>query len=214
MRIVIIADTHGRSLSCWDIPGGDVLIHCGDFSCGRSGFTDIELLRKQLMLLPHPHKLVVAGNHDFAVQKDGKKTKEILAPVHYLEDDGLVIDGLQFWGTPWQPEFLGMAFNLPRCSDELHEKRMLIPDDTNVLITHCPPAEILDWVNFNGALGCNQLRWRVDKLPKLKLHCFGHIHEGYGIEERDGKTFVNAALVLGDENRPRLDRQRPVVIDL
>ncbi len=213
MRIVIISDTHGRDLNIWDIPDGDVLLHCGDFCCGR-GWRDIELFREQMMRLPHPHKLVVGGNHDHIIEKDRRKTRELLGPVHYMEDEALVIGGLKFWGTPWQPEYMAMAFNMRRGSDELHEKRVLIPDDVDVLMTHCPPAEILDWLNFHGALGCNQLRWRVDNLPQLKLHCFGHIHEGYGVDERDGKTFVNAALVAGDENRPYPETKKPIVIDL
>jgi Icc-related predicted phosphoesterase len=28
---------------------------------------------------------------------------------------------------------------------------------------------------------------------KPKLHIFGHIHEGYGIKEQDGITFINAS---------------------
>ncbi|MBX9695210.1 MAG: metallophosphoesterase, partial [Cyanobacteria bacterium] len=131
----------------------------------------------------------------------------------YLEDEGLEIGGLKFWGTPWLPNYLSMAFNMDRGGDALHEKRLLIPDDTNVLITHCPPMEILDWINGAGALGCNQLRWRVDNLPDLKLHCFGHIHARYGVEERDGRIFVNAALV-NDWDNGYVKGRKPIVIDL
>ena len=32
----------------------------------------------------------------------------------YLEDSSIQIYGLKIYGTPWQPEFCGWAFNLPR----------------------------------------------------------------------------------------------------
>lgn len=32
----------------------------------------------------------------------------------YLQDSSVDIYGLKFYGTPWQPEFGGWAFNLPR----------------------------------------------------------------------------------------------------
>ena len=33
---------------------------------------------------------------------------------HYLEDAELTIDGVRFYGSPWQPAFADWAFNLPR----------------------------------------------------------------------------------------------------
>ena len=32
----------------------------------------------------------------------------------YLQDSSIEIYGLKIYGTPWQPEFCGWAFNLPR----------------------------------------------------------------------------------------------------
>ena len=48
--------------------------------------------------------------------------------------------------------------------------------------------------------GDPELMARLRELPELRLHCFGHIHGGYGSVEQDGVVFVNAALLgpLGD----------------
>jgi hypothetical protein len=32
----------------------------------------------------------------------------------YLEDSSVTLFGIKIYGTPWQPEFWGWAFNLPR----------------------------------------------------------------------------------------------------
>lgn len=55
-------------------------------------------------------------------------------------------------------------------NEELEKIFSKIPDDTEILITHTPPAGTLD----NG-LGCKPLAERVKKLSKLKVHLCGMI---------------------------------------
>ena len=43
-------------------------------------------------------------------------------------------------------------------------------------------------------VGCPHLKRKVREI-KPKVHVFGHIHEGMGIEESDGTTFINASVV-------------------
>ena len=97
------------------------------------------------------------------------------------------IDGVQFYG---------LAYN--------HQEG-LIPDNTDVVITHEPPVMILD--NSAGTHWGNALlRNRIMEV-KPRYHLFGHAHDGYGILKQDGIIFSNAAL-LDDMNRlvrkPRL----------
>ena len=40
--------------------------------------------------------------------------KKELTNCIYLQDSSVEIYGLKIYGTPWQPEFCGWAFNLPR----------------------------------------------------------------------------------------------------
>lgn len=68
-----------------------------------------------------------------------QNVREMLTNCTYLEDEGIEICGIKFYGTPWQPEFCRWAFNLPRGSACL-EKWNLIPDNVDVLITHTPPV--------------------------------------------------------------------------
>src|SRR5438552_15630492 len=112
MRIVSVADTH---LFHGDlvVPDGDVLVHAGDLCRGG----DLDELREAaawLAGLPNRHKVIVAGNHDWAFVNEPERARAAIAPMTYLEDAGATIDGVRFYGSPWQPAFHDWAFNLPR----------------------------------------------------------------------------------------------------
>ena len=70
-----------------------------------------------------------------------------------------------------------------------------IPADTDVLVTHQPPNDILD-LSDEIRYGDSVLWQRVMQV-RPKLHLFGHIHKAEGVEERNGTVFSNGA-VLGD----------------
>lgn len=76
-----------------------------------------------------------------------------------------------------QPEFGNWAFNLPR-GEECLSKWDLIPDDTDILITHTPPLGHGDLVCSGVRAGCVELLSTVQNRVKPKYHLFGHIHEG------------------------------------
>ena len=95
------------------------------------------------------------------------------------------------WGSPWQPWFYDWAFNLQR-GPEIRAKWDRIPAGVDVLVTHGPPAGILDRVVDGRSVGCADLLDAVRRVRPL-LHVFGHIHEAYGEVERDGTRFVNAS---------------------
>jgi Icc-related predicted phosphoesterase len=190
MKLVLMADTHGRHRNI-DIPDGDVLIHAGDFSAWFGALDELHEFNDFLGQLPHPYKIVIAGNHDFSFERENAESRAALTNAHYLQDDGIEIEGMTFYGSPWQPEFLNLAFNLPR-GEPLRRKWRKIPPDTNVLITHGPPYGIGDKTFDGHHVGCEDLLVRVQTI-KPRLHVFGHIHEGRGQTEIDDTTFVNAA---------------------
>ena len=108
----------------------------------------------------------------------------------YLQDSSTVIvppvadrtissPGIEVYGAPWQPAFCNWAFNLLPGS-ELKEKWDLIPDSTDVLITHGPPRTILDLTEEGDYTGCALLRETITQRVMPRLHIFGHIHESYG----------------------------------
>lgn len=193
LTIVCVSDTHGthRELT---VPDGDVLLFAGDLS--NHGFPeDVSEFDDWLGTLPHPHKVVICGNHDFTFERDPADARRRIRHATYLQDSGVEVAGLKVWGSPWQPRFFDWAFNLDRGPD-IAAKWALIPDDTDVLITHGPPAGILDRTSRGEAAGCVDLLWRVQEL-KTKLHLFGHIHEAAGVVETPDTLFVNASIGIG-----------------
>ena len=100
--------------------------------------------------------------------------------------------------SPDQLPFYDWAFNLPR-GKALAKVWAKIPDDTDVLITHGPPYGILDKTERGEHCGCQDLLERI-KVIQLKLHIFGHIHEGYGMFQDESTTFVNGSVCDADYN--------------
>lgn len=177
MKLTFISDTHSKH-DAIKLGRGDVLIHCGDISKNGS-LEDIKRFAAYLKKQEFSHKLVIAGNHDFCFEDERKfEAEDILKQcgIIYLNDSGVEIDGMKFWGSPVQPEFFNWAFNRRR-GEEIKKYWDLIPNDTDILITHGPPFEILDECADGQKVGCEDLLNRIQKL-KLKVHAFGHIHEG------------------------------------
>jgi predicted phosphodiesterase len=201
MRLVIASDTHEQHAGLV-VPDGDVFIHCGDLTY-RGDLQAIANAGKWIRSLPHRHKIVIAGNHDWAFELKLDAARSRLGDgedgLVYLQDFGVTIDGVSFWGSPWQPWFFDWAFNLRRGA-ALTAKWALIPDSTDVLITHGPPMGVLDFVPRGEHVGCADLLSRIAIL-KPKVHAFGHIHEGAGVLDQDGITYVNASICDG-EYRP------------
>lgn len=218
MRIVCLSDTHLQH--DFMVPDGDVLLHAGDATFTGT-LPQVERFASWYVAFPHEYKLFVAGNHDWLFQHQPALARDVMQRhrIQYMEDSGLELGGLRFWGSPWQPEFGNWAFNLPRGSRELASKWDLIPDDTQVLVTHGPPAMILDQTaGFDGerpeSVGCGSMRKRVDQLKRLKLHLFGHIHHSYGqatfMDEGQPVHFVNGS-VCNERYNPT---NAPIVVDL
>jgi len=170
------------------VPGGDVLLHAGDFT-GRGSAAEVEAFGAFLARLPHRHKVVVAGNHDFLFEDEPERARALLGEVTYLQDSGAEVGGLSVWGSPWQPWFHDWAFNLQRGAP-LAEKWALVPDSVDVLVTHGPPWGILDTTYDGSRVGCEELAAARARI-RPRLHLFGHIHEAYGIDRRDGILSIN-----------------------
>ncbi|MFO0983590.1 MAG: metallophosphatase domain-containing protein [Planctomycetota bacterium] len=190
MRIVCLADTHSRHDRV-RVPAGDLLLHAGDLTKLGSA-SEITVFDQWLGTLPHRHKVIIAGNHDFLFEREPERARALIKNAIYLEDRAITLDGLTIFGTPWQPEFFHWAFNLPR-GEPLARKWAAIPDGVDVLMTHGPPHGIQDRVQDGELVGCADLRAALARV-RPRLHVFGHIHEAYGQQLQDGTTFVNAAI--------------------
>ena len=189
LRIVAISDTHnlhGRLA----IPPGDVLVHSGDFT-SHGELSDVAEFNDFLGRQPHRYKIVVAGNHDFCFERNPEEARALLTNGHYLQDEAVTIEGVTFYGSPWQPWFYDWAFNLQR-GPELAEKWAMIPQGTNVLVTHGPPLGHGDRIVRGEEVGCADLLDAVERV-RPRLHIFGHIHEGAGLTRNEHTTFLNAS---------------------
>lgn len=192
IRIVLVSDTHLRHE--FPVPAGDVLIHAGD-GCSRGDLDEARRWAEFLASLPHGRKIVIAGNHDRCFESDPAAAEALLEDIpglDYLRDSACELDGLPVWGSPWQPWFLSWAFNLQR-GPELAAKWALIPEDTDLLVTHGPPQGILDETVSGQQAGCEELLAACERVCP-RLHVFGHIHEGYGVLRRGPTLFVNASI--------------------
>lgn len=178
MRILQISDTHNKHQQLTNMPAADVIVHCGDFADNGTEEEALDFLN-WFMELPYAHKIFVTGNHDLCLW-DAEGIEDLPGNVHFLQDCGCEIEGVKFFG---------LAYNHPET---------LIPHGIDVLITHEPPVMILDessGIHWGNA----PLRNRVFEI-KPRYHLFGHAHNAFGIEEKEGIVFSNGALLDDNHN--------------
>lgn len=194
-----------------------------------------------------------AEEHDDAMTFWDEDAAE--AGVTYLDEGTHHFDlsnGASFsiYASPWQPAFGDFAFGYKHTDDRFNQQRhciagaasivheeTVVPDypAVDVMMTHGPPKGMHDRCH-DGNVGCPNLLQALRRARPL-LHCFGHIHEGFGASQvtwhpdaepqistinvneskitytgSHGKetTVVNAAIMNG-ENRPE---NVPVIIDI
>lgn len=212
MRLVCISDTHGEHEAV-DLPEGDVLVHAGDITA-HGVEQDLQRFLEWFSSRPFAHHIFIAGNHDNWLEAEPELSAARVAEsgVCWLDDSGCQIDGVSFWGSPITPRFHEWAFMRDPGAD-IERHWQMIPESTDVLITHGPPFGILDLVERGAGLtehtGCPSLLEAVSRINPT-LHLYGHIHEGYGERLKDGVRYINASTM---NNRYRIQNS-PVVIDL
>lgn len=211
MRLVCMSDTHGQHRDIANIPEGDVLIIAGDYSAFGTKKEIIDI-NSWLGTLSHQYKLVTSGNHDkYAFMHGPEEVKNLFTNATYLEDEGIVINNVRFYLSPWIVKIAHWYYMLPRGSAAIKEKWSNIPSDTDVLVTHMPPAYILDYVYYSqNNVGCEDLRNEVKRRIKPRVHVFGHIHESYGGTVRQDTTFINASICTREYKPTNL----PILIDI
>ncbi len=197
--IVAMSDTHGRHHGL-EVPDGDVLIHAGDF-CRHGSRADVNEFAEWFDAFPHRWKIVIAGNHDAALQKylGYSQIFRFFDSITYLHDTWTLLKGgPKIWGSPYTPPFQNWAFMLEEKG--LARKFALIPDDVDVLVTHGPPAGVMDFTEIEQEYaGSHALLARLEELtdfytPPALIHIFGHIHECWGQEQGEGYRAYNVAI--------------------
>lgn len=208
MRFVAISDTHCRHANI-KLPKGDVLLHAGDISY-RGKKSEVLDFLQWFSQQKFEHKIFIAGNHDFYLEKESAKELQKIIPENctYLNDSGTTINEISIWGSPVTPWFFDWAFNRHR-GQEIAKHWKLIPDNIDLLITHGPVYGILDTVVNGQSVGDRDLLQKVNEV-KPKVHLCGHIHESYGNVKRGGIRFINASVL----NELYEHVNKPIVFDL
>lgn len=209
-RILIISDTHGKDFGPEFKPlkHANVAIHCGDITDG-STLAEFEAGIRLLKGIGAPLKLVIAGNHDFTMDIPVFENKvheaiEPLDPVQVAKvygnkgdarrlfdeakDSGIIFldEGnhhfklengalLKVYASPYTPLLGDWGF---RYHPENEKHEFSIDKGADVVVTHGPPRGIMDYTP-RGRAGCPYLFQAVAR-ARPRLHCFGHIHEGWG----------------------------------
>jgi predicted phosphohydrolase len=203
-----MSDTHELHREL-DVPGGDLLIHAGDFSMFGRSIAAIQDFNNWLGEMPHRYWVVIAGNHEYPFEDPARRS--LITNAKMLANEGIEILGLKIWGSPTTPLY-GGAFGV--CS-EIDRVKIYsqIPADTDVLVTHGPPFGILDQaVASEHHSGCRQLLDAVLRV-RPKLHVFGHVHGAYGVLHTPDTLYANVALLglHGGIDRPPVTMRFPRV---
>ena len=234
VKICAISDIHGSLI---DIPECDILCICGDIlplDIQRNNDESVAWLagpfQKWALEAPCKYVIMIWGNHDWYGDKccrgglEGweqceRLFKNDLGPdpkIHILQDEEKYILGIKFYGTSWCPTLRNWAFYGD--SKTLEEKFDLIPTDTNVLLTHCPPKfgqqgivlQQNNW-NFLSNFGCQELQDAIErKFADLrsnndynKLYVLsGHIHSGNHKWENEGNVWYRNVSIKDENYEP------------
>lgn len=161
---------------------------------------------RKLFGSPDAPVVCVRGNHCFTDLSEafgGDVWEVTLDPSRSTDVCGLKVGGCR-----------GIRYILGEWSDELRERGQSshgtpvkppagdffdvvrqLPGDLDVLITHAPPAGIMD--EYGAHWGSEALRGYIDVAlygaGRLQLHAFGHVHEKHGQQNIAGVVFSNAA---------------------
>jgi len=218
MKLCLISDTHGLH-DAVVVAECDTLIHAGD-CCNGGSMSDLKRFAKWFEKQPAKHKVLVAGNHDRCFEKYPELARDAFkrhCPSGvYLQDSEVNVEGLTIWGSPWQPEFNNWAFNKPR--DRLKPYWDMIPDNVDILVTHCPPFGFLDSntarYDSRTKFGCRDLKDAMYRVRPL-VHAFGHIHGGYGkniyVDDDGHKTLLFNCSICTEGYYPT---NQPHILDL
>jgi len=203
VKVVAISDMHGELPR--QLPACDLLLIAGDIVPLRnhSPFYQAQWLREEFgsWLEQQPAKHIVAtwGNHDFIGERAPHLVPRL--PWTLLVDQAVELLGLKVYGTPWQPRFFDWAFNLDE--PDLERRWQRIPPDTDILVCHGPPYGYGDLAGAIPGIrtepehtGSPSLTRRILEI-KPQLVVFGHIHEAYGVYEKDGVVMANVSIVDG-----------------
>lgn len=210
-RILLLADTHAHHRQI-EPEKADIFLVAGDYSM-RS--REDELLDFLIWLREHHEGpvVLVCGNHDRFIWHQPQRFHQLMEEfeIQYLENSELTIKGVRIWGSSVMPPILPGLSRRFELDDENERGKIWagIPEGLDILMTHCPPAGIMDFAE-GSSHGCQALGKRIAEVQPA-YHLFGHIHQGYGQFKKDRTCFVNGAL---SDDGSRKIRHKPFLLEL
>lgn len=217
MRIAHASDTHSNPKIIAAVADAecDLIVLTGDIlnNAGRINGNGIEArreIRYQMRWARHAAKLwapafrgrevlIVGGNHDFIsigawlrhYKHPAEKFHEITAANPCVNINGIRFAGFRevpYMNGEWMGEEHDMATPVQRAME----------CDPDVLVTHAPPAGILDECFEGVGYGVVPLTtWLTYRPHGVKAHFFGHAHKSGGQSiEQMGIRFFNGACHL------------------
>jgi predicted phosphodiesterase len=223
-RILIISDTHSLEFDSPRMPFGfpppkvDIILHCGDLTKARKQTRKAyEGAIALLAAIPAELKLVIAGNHDIALDpiewaaRGGKAAfhnqmiQLMTGPTAKARGITFLNEGMHsftlesganfsVYATPYTPLYSTSAFKYEVKEDRFNLQEQISSEDgivsvaktpvpdwpgVDLMITHGPPYGVLDTCKKGTNAGCENLSRALGR-ARPRLHCFGHVHEGYG----------------------------------
>lgn len=209
-RFFILSDTHGIEFEreVRSSQHADVAIHCGDLT-EESKLEEYRATLRLLMDIQAPLKLVIAGNHDFTmdipafeekvanacppldsdlvrkVYGDHGEARQLFkdarsAGIIFLDEGShrfTLENGakLTVYATPYTPSLGDWGFQYHPSQGHTFD----IMKGVDLVISHGPPKGIMDYTDSKQRAGCPDLFGAIAR-ARPRLHCFGHIHEGWG----------------------------------
>ena len=209
-RFLIISDTHGMEFGKEErfSHNVDVAIHCGDLT-EESKLEEYRAALRLLMDIQAPLKLVIAGNHDFTMDApafsqivarawpplepellrkiygDYGEARQLFedarsAGIIFLDEGNhqFVLENggtLSVYASPYTPSVGNWGFQYH--PSQGHDFEIL--KGVDLVISHGPPRGIMDYTESKQRAGCSDLFEAIAR-ARPRLHCFGHIHEGWG----------------------------------
>ncbi|KAF2766265.1 Metallo-dependent phosphatase [Teratosphaeria nubilosa] len=183
IRLVCLSDTHNLTLPASSIPQGDILIHAGDLTNDGTP-AEIQNHIHWLDSLPHEHKVVIAGNHDYFLDPRSRAYLPLHARdgtvdwkgLQYLENSGVTVSvrgrDVRVYGAPQTA--CGVEYFAFQHAEGRDAWTGVVEEATDVLVTHGPPKNLLD---LPRAMGDEFLLREVGRV-KPAVHVFGHVHAG------------------------------------
>lgn len=235
MRLVATSDTH-KPVTQGKIPDGDVFVFAGDL-CNTGYIDDFYLNLEWLSQLPHKHKFLVGGNHDFhLINYPGPALQELRSigftvlgfpgnENYYTAKlpNGMTIGGFPLVNGLQERWAFGLKHFRDFGVDEPYTSMLYnLIRSCEILVTHAPIYGILDQSTRSGvpvSVGDENMLKIIQECSasafKVQHVIHGHIHEARGsLTDLDiGNKSVSVHNVAMCDRRGN-HNGKPLVLDL